>query len=135
MSIKDISEKIKGIAVGLERKEIYTLAIIILVGFSSFGLGRLSAIEDSRQPIRIEYPEGSPEAVSVSPAVKNSSQFASVVSSQSSGTVVASKNGTKYHLPWCSGAQRISEANKITFSSKAEAEKAGYTPASNCKGL
>jgi len=48
---------------------------------------------------------------------------------------VASKNGTKYHYPWCPGAQSIKEENKIWFSTKEEAEKAGYQPASNCKGL
>jgi methylphosphotriester-DNA--protein-cysteine methyltransferase len=48
---------------------------------------------------------------------------------------VASKSGKAYHLPWCSGAQRIKEANKIYFASKAEAEQAGYTPAANCPGI
>ena len=52
-----------------------------------------------------------------------------------SGSYVASKNSNKYHLPWCSGAARITEENKIWFSSKAEAEAAGYTPAGNCKGI
>ncbi|TSC62722.1 MAG: hypothetical protein G01um101448_259 [Parcubacteria group bacterium Gr01-1014_48] len=51
------------------------------------------------------------------------------------GQYVASKKGTKYHFPWCGGAARISEENKIWFNSKEEAEKAGYTPAGNCKGL
>jgi hypothetical protein len=49
--------------------------------------------------------------------------------------VVASKNGTKYHYPWCTGAKQISEKNLIKFSSIAEARAKGYTPASNCKGL
>lgn len=48
---------------------------------------------------------------------------------------VASKNGTKYHLPTCSGAKRIKEENKIWFDSKTEAEQAGYEPAKNCKGI
>ncbi len=48
---------------------------------------------------------------------------------------VASKNGQVYHLPHCSGAKNISEANKITFTSKEEAEAAGYRPAANCKGI
>lgn len=55
--------------------------------------------------------------------------------SQSEGGYVASKNGTKYHLPWCGSAKQIKEENKIWFATKADAEAAGYTPASNCKGI
>lgn len=51
------------------------------------------------------------------------------------GIYVASKNGTKYHLPSCSGAKRIKEENKIWFNSKQEAVQAGYEPAKNCKGI
>jgi hypothetical protein len=51
------------------------------------------------------------------------------------GNLVASKNGTKYHFLWCPGASTIKEENKIYFTSKEEAEKAGYKPAVNCKGL
>ena len=48
---------------------------------------------------------------------------------------VASKNGKKYFLPWCSGASAISPQNLITFSTEKEARNAGYTPAANCPGL
>lgn len=51
------------------------------------------------------------------------------------GLYVASKNSTKYHLPSCSGAKRIKEENKVWFNSKEEAERAGYEPAKNCKGI
>lgn len=51
------------------------------------------------------------------------------------GQLVGSKNGTKYHYPWCSGAERIKEENKIWFQSAEEAKRAGYTPAANCPGL
>ena len=49
--------------------------------------------------------------------------------------VVASKNGTKYHLPWCPGAKQIKDENKITFISAEEARVQGYTPAANCPEL
>lgn len=52
-----------------------------------------------------------------------------------SGGYVASKSGAVYHLPWCSGAKRIKEENRIYFASKEEAERAGYRPAANCKGI
>lgn len=52
-----------------------------------------------------------------------------------SGTYLASKNGTKFYLPECSGAKRIKEENKIWFYTKEEAMAAGFGPAANCKGL
>ncbi|MFH1608762.1 MAG: hypothetical protein ABH951_01935, partial [Patescibacteria group bacterium] len=55
--------------------------------------------------------------------------------SNDEGLLVGSKNGTKYHYPWCSGALRIKEENKVWFNSMEEARQAGYTPAANCKGL
>lgn len=51
------------------------------------------------------------------------------------GSFVASKSGTKYYLPTCSGAGRIQESNKVWFASREEAESAGYTKAANCPGL
>ncbi len=48
---------------------------------------------------------------------------------------VGSKNSNVYHLPDCPGAKRIKEENKRCFSSKEEAEKAGYRPAANCPGI
>lgn len=48
------------------------------------------------------------------------------------GQVVASKNGTKYYPPDCSGASRISDANKVWFASASAAEEAGYSAAANC---
>jgi hypothetical protein len=103
-------------------KDILLASTIILVGLIGFGLGRLSKIRENRKPITIEN-------LGAIGAVSNISQ------SSSAGSLVASKNGTKYHFPWCSGAQRIKDANKIWFSTREEAESAGYTPASNCKGL
>lgn len=48
---------------------------------------------------------------------------------------IASKKGEYYHLPSCPGGKAIKPENKIGFSSKEEAEKAGYKPAKNCPGL
>lgn len=109
--------------------EALTALIIILVATGSFGLGRLSVQTKAKEPFQINRAVSqnkTPSAVSAAAINSNTS---------SSGKVVASKNGTKYHFPWCSGAKNISEANKIFFDTKEEAEKAGYTKASNCKGL
>ncbi len=45
---------------------------------------------------------------------------------------IASKNSKKYHKITCSWANRISEENKIYFSSREEAEKLGFEAASCC---
>jgi len=135
MSIREKLLKIKGVG---ERQEVFTILLIILVAFGSFGLGRLSKIADSRVPVVIRAEDGAiigeigPEGEVNSLGPNNT---ASVLIADQSGRVVASKSGAKYHFPWCSGALRISEANKIWFDSKVEAELAGYTPAANCKGL
>ena len=89
-----------------------TLAIIVLVGLLAFALGRLSAVYGNRGELKIEYP-----------------------AAQSAATIVASRTGSKYFLPWCGSAQSIKEENRVYFATAADAEAAGYSPARNCKGL
>ena len=145
MSIKDLWQKIKGWGSqktfnfqGLS-DDLFLGLILILVACGSFGLGRLSKIEGSKAPIRIEngieFPEGAPSTTTQAASKNMEASVIESASSQESGQFVASKSGTKYHYPWCSGAKTISPANKIYFNTKAEAEARGYTPASNCKGL
>lgn len=50
-------------------------------------------------------------------------------------SVVASQSGTKYYYPWCAGADRISDANKVWFASAEAAQAHGYESAANCDGL
>lgn len=113
----------------------------ILLGFASFGLGRLSALEAQREAVVIDnkYAQIFEEQSRVFQANEFLTVPAESASTKSagseSGLYVASRNGARYHLPSCSGAQRILEENKIWFSSREEAEKAGYTPAQNCPGL
>ena len=113
--------------------ELFLAATIILVALISFGLGRLSAFRSEKFPIQFIEPQNQEGrvlgAVTPPPAV-NSAKVET-----GDKLYVASKNGSAYHFPWCSGAQRIKEANKIYFSSREEAEKAGYRPAANCEGL
>ncbi len=131
MNISEFFKKSKQKLDDLSRSELYTIAIIILVGFAGFGLGRLSLIEDSGEAVRIEYPEYlSASALNAGKAVSGTD-----IPTTAQGLLVASKNGSKYHFPWCSGGKRISEKNKVWFDSTDEARKAGYTPAANCKGL
>jgi len=83
----------------------YLSVVLVLVAVASFGLGRQSVTAVT------ESGEANEPARMVEAA------------------------GKAYHLPHCSGAKSISEANKITFATKAEAEAAGYRPAANCKGI
>lgn len=119
MSIKDIAEKIKP----YWKEDVFITLSIILIGFAGFGLGRLSALEKGRDPIQIK------------PANLSATTFSSEKADNSAGLLVASKSGKKYHFPWCAGASQIAEKNKIWFASYEEAQKAGYTPASNCPNL
>ena len=138
-SIKEKLNKIKVVGERIfDNQIIFTTLIIILVSFSSFGLGRLSKIEENKKPL------------SIYDNIARADNLASIITTESKepvevqppqlglvagGKYIASKNSDKYHAPWWSGAQRINEENKIWFDSKEEAERAGYTPASNCKGI
>jgi len=112
------------------KEDILLVCTIVLLGATSFGLGRLSASQDteSLSPITVC------NTASVG-ALENGSEAEQDTATAEEGQYVASKNGTVYHLPWCSGAKRINEENKIWFATKAEAEAAGYRPATNCKGI
>ncbi len=92
--------------------------LVVLVGFASFGLGRLSASEDSRPAVsirQVEMVEMKPMAIV--------------------GQVVVSRSGKTYHFPWCPGATSMKETNKVWLKDEAAARAAGYTPAANCEGL
>lgn len=115
-------------------KELILAAIIILTAVASFGLGRLSKIRESREPIKIS--NASAAILSAQGNAQGSSGSADSMPAANTGAeklFVASKNGTKYYYPWC--GNNIKEENKVWFATKEEAKKAGYTPAKNCKGL
>ena len=90
--------------------------VVVLVGLSAFGLGRLSVTG---------LPATAPASASAS---------AKIVSAEE-GQFVASKAGTKYYLPSCAGASNIKEENRVYFVSVAQAQAAGYTAAANCPGI
>ena len=124
------------------KQSLFILVFIILVAIASCGLGKLSKLEMARTPVVIQEKKESHTTQSEETTPKESikmeqSSVAAVAATKPIGpeSVVASKNGKKYHFPWCSGAKRISEGNKVVFDSPNEARKAGYTPAANCKGL
>jgi hypothetical protein len=138
MSIKDFFKKIKSFfrilkdkiwsqEKGLKIKDdLYIVLILILVGTASYGLGKISSYEKNKTPISVIKTEN---------VMYTSVSQSGSVSTSSKGLLVASKSGTKYYYPWCSGVSRITEANKVWFNSIEEAKAAGLTPASNCTGL
>ena len=99
---------------------------VALIAFTAFGLGRATAPRPAKTPLTVEKV---PVAASVTDAAIHGG------TPRTAGEYVASKNGTKYYLPSCSGVTRIKEENKIWFDTKEEAERRGYQPAANCEGL
>ena len=95
------------------------LAIVLLVGIASFGLGRLSLAGSLSAPVSIlQAPERMvPHAM------------------YAGGLVVASNNATTYYFPWCAGAEKIKPENRLWFASEKDAQAHGLVPAKNCKGL
>ncbi len=123
-----------------------TLAVVALASSASFGLGYITGREGEEESVRIEQgvvealpaaavaaPLTAKETPAKAPKAKKAEPVGTAT--EANGVYVASKKGTKYHLPTCSGAKTMSPENKIWFTTKEEAEAAGFTPAANCKGL
>jgi hypothetical protein len=120
-------------------KDVLLGSLLIAVGVVSFILGRVSAGEaivapTGQKSIVIEVKENMGDT-SPSNTLDQTPTSLETGEGNTEGVYVGSKNGTKYHLPWCSGAKRIKEENKVWFLTKEEAEAAGYTPAANCEGI
>ena len=123
MSIPNIFDKIK-VKASIDRMTIVYLCIIVGVGLSSFGLGRLSVVPDqaNNDPITItNEPKSALEGGNTTKEVNMADR-----------RYVASKNGKMYYSPNCSGAKRIKIENQIWFSTKEDAEKSGFTLSSTC---
>jgi hypothetical protein len=113
MNIADIREKCKKLLSTIPR-DILIVGILIGASLASFGLGYLAG-RDAGQGSEIAE--------------------ATLTPTGSTGEVVASKTGTKYYLPSCSGVDKISDTNKVYFASPDLARTQGYEPADNCAGL
>lgn len=129
MTIAETSEKCKAVLARIPR-DVLVLGVLLLVSSLSFALGLLTGLEIG---------QGDGRSLSEFPTVTDFSITtptpAGVGAPTEASGFVASKSGTKYYLPECSGADRISSANKIFFASASAAVAAGYAPAANCKGL
>ena len=140
-SINDLAEKVKS-----KVAPFYTLILCVVIAGIFFALGRLSAIEERHEPIRIIQPENGQtgqttnqnnQTADVSVAGNDNADLtANVVSASSeAGEVVGSKNSKKYYFPWCSTVKNIKPENQVQFASADLAKQADYVPGGNCKGL
>lgn len=128
------------------RDDIHTSIIVILIivftGLSGFALGKLDSKSTSSKSFEVETVPRELLSGAVIQATKisnekdsNSTESTEKTSDPTAALVVGSKNSTKYHYPWCSGAKRIKPENMVSFASFEAARAAGYTPAGNCPGL
>ena len=117
-NIQEFLQKSKGV---LEEviDNLGLILVVLLTGLGSFGLGRLSALEDARAPVAIQMApsEAKPQGMYLG------------------GLFVASKTGSSYYYPWCLSQSKVAPVNQVWFKDEASAQKAGYRPAKNCKGL
>jgi len=119
MNIADVREKCKTAVVSVPR-DVLIIGILIGTCLASFGLGYFAG-KDAGQALG---GQGSSTSLETRTTPLNTP-----------GEVVASKAGTKYYLPTCAGADRISDDNKVWFASADLARAQGYEPASNCNGI
>jgi hypothetical protein len=115
MTIAELREKSKILA-GRAPKDALILSILVFACTLSFGFGYLAGLDAARPgDVRLD--------------------ITAAEAQMTEGAVVASKSGTKYYLPSCTGVDRISGDNKVWFRSATDAAAAGYSPAANCDGL
>lgn len=139
MSIQDKLSQFKGYCTSTD---VILTVLIVVVSIASFCLGRasvqgniaVSGQQDAQVIKSVASEAVKAENVSV-PSSTNTANATPVSGAETQKGYVASKSGTKYHLSWCGSAKQIKEENKIWFATKEEAEKVGYSPASNCKGI
>ena len=90
--------------------------VIVLIAIIAFSLGRVSGMEEKREPVRVLDNSGEVKGASINTSPPNPSPNlgeGSSALSDTGGNVIASKNGTKYHYPWCAGAKQISRIKLV----------------------
>lgn len=117
-SVREIGPKIKAYGATMVG-EWGLIILVILAVAASFGMGRLSVLMGPKPAI----------------SVQNAAAVATADPLHLGGGYVASRTGQNYYFPWCAGAQSIATDNQRWFATEAAAQKAGYRPAKNCRGL
>ena len=131
-------EKIKQFVETEQGKGILSILVIILVALGSFGLGRLSrdqvgpgiAVQEYNLANVINAVENTNTNSTKQNIIKPTETSKSISTGKS---FFASSRGSKYYSIGCSGGKTLKEENKVWFSSKQEAENAGYELSSTCK--
>ncbi len=132
MSIHNLLDKIKS-KIYIDNITIIYLFIVIGVGLSAFGLGRLSISNLAKDNSGIKI-------------IQTGNSNSKILSTESLNTdvldikpivieknYVASKNGKLYYARGCLGAKRIKSINEVWFATSSDAQKSGYRLASSCK--
>lgn len=121
--LADLLKKIKS------RQDELWVIFVVLLGISLiFGLWQRQFVHPVPELLRIENALPVSELSGETPDKPQNLPV-------TAGNFVASKNGLRYYLPNCAGANLIKEENKIWFRTRVEAEERGLTPSINCPGL
>ena len=124
-SIREIALKIKAhsrAAATAILRDWGLFIVVILAVTASFGLGRLSVLKAPPGPILVQN--------TASAATPGRGATLPI-----GGSYVGAKSGDLYYFPWCAGALKIAPEDRRWFEDEQAAEKAGYRPAGNCRGM
>lgn len=125
-SIEESLGKIKELGVKLDKRLIYNAAILVCAAISSLMVCFVASFRATANPVVLEtcsmvfQATGTPATSGLPGGVF------------SRGPYVGSVSSDKFHHESCPGARLIKEGNKVYFSNKEDALKAGYAPAGNC---
>lgn len=79
-------------------------------------------------------PVGAGVVSAIPASASNSKATPQAPSKVSGGAIVGNRNSHLYHLPaGCPSYDKVSEKNRVAFTSQSEAESAGYRKAGNCR--
>jgi hypothetical protein len=144
MTIAELKER-GNTALSRVPRDLLLVTIVVLASTTSFGLGILAGRDIGAGKAQNGFWIEDVAATSTLPATAVSASIqapgkipvvpAGTIVTPAAGKYLASKNGTKYYLPGCTGAKRIKEENKVWFATLAEAQASGRTAAANCPGL
>lgn len=116
----------------VKRRKNYIVSALLcalIAGIAAVGYAATQPVTEDGRPSAVHItrsPTDGARVSTVSPSGESPSETA-----QSAYT--ASSKAEKFHLPSCSAAGRISEENRVWFSSRDEAIAEGYSPCSMCE--
>lgn len=145
MSIDNFAKKIKGVALGFKKRDLWSFMVIILVAFGSFYLGQISTTNSSNSQVTVLGARGYENQLDQLNLVNNTNAT-NLNSNQglvnqaindnsgnyAKGNYLASSRGKKYYPIDCPAANNIKMENRIYFKTASEAENKGYTLSSSC---